>query len=181
MPTTKKMSLNSRREYLSIKQAEYVRASRKERSAILDEMAKITQLNRKYIIQMMHSELQRKPRQRQRGRTYGDEEEEAVLFVAGCLDFICGKRLKPVLLSTAKALERHGEMMLSPKVEANLARISASTIDRIYARNKDRVVKRLPRKRPAASSRVLEQVPMSMIACKETGVSSKRQEGLRRG
>lgn len=161
------MSLNSRREYLAIKQAEYVRASRRERSAMLDEMAKVTQLNRKYITQLMNSDLRRQPRQRQRGRTYSDEEEAAVLFVAECLDFICGKRLKPVLLSTAKSLERHGEMTLSPRVEASLARISASTIDRIYARNRDRVVKRLPRKRPAASSRVLQQVPMSKIAWDE--------------
>jgi len=157
------MSLSSRREYLGIKQADYRKASRRERSDMLDEMAQVTGLNRKYIIQLMKTDLARKPRQRQRGRTYGDEVEEAVLYVADCLDFICGKRLKPALLFTAKSLERHGEMSLSPQVETSLAKISASTIDRIYARNRDRVAKRLPRKKPSASSCVLQAVPMSMI------------------
>ena len=88
MPTRQKMSLRSRREYLTIKQVDYRKASRKERSAMLDEMVQVTQLNRKDITQLMKSDLARKPRRRQRGRTCGKDVEEAVLFVAECLDFI---------------------------------------------------------------------------------------------
>jgi len=134
---------------------------------MLDEMVRVTGLNRKYTIQLMSADLKRKRRQRQRGRTYGDEEETAVLFIAESLDFICGKRLKPALLSTARDLERHGEMTLSDEMAASLGKISASTIDRILARNKDRVVRRLPRKKPSRPSRVSQAVPMAMIAWDE--------------
>ena len=157
------MSCSSRREYLAVKQKEYLGASRRERSAILDEMVKTTTMNRKYLIQLMGGELRRKPRRRERGRTYGEEVEEAVLFVAESLDFICGKRLQPVLLFTARNLARHGEMTLSAETQASLAKISASTIDRIYARNRERAVKRLPRRKPTRPSHVSQAVPMSII------------------
>ena len=166
MPTTK-MSMRSRREYLAVKQADYLQASRRERSAMLDEMVRVTGHNRKYIIQLMRTSLERKKRRRQRGRTYGAEVEEAVLFVGKCLDFVCGTRLQPVLLSRARDLERHGEMTLSDEVAAALDRISASTIDRIYARNREKVVRRLPRKKPSRPSRASRAVPMSIIAWDE--------------
>ena len=110
----KTMSLNSRREYLVVKQREYLRVSRQERSAILDEMVKTTGMNRKYLIKLMGGDLRRKRRQRERGRTYGDEVEAAVLAVAECLDFICGKRLCSALLSTARNSERHGKIVVNP-------------------------------------------------------------------
>ena len=129
----------------------------------MDEMVSVTGLNRKYIIQLMGTNMARKPRQRQRSRSYGEDVEDATLVVAESLDFICGKRLKPVLLSTAQDLERHGEMILSPSVADSLAKISACTVDRILARNRERVEKRLPRKAPSRPSHVLRSVPMVKI------------------
>jgi hypothetical protein len=126
-------------------------------------MVSVTGLNRKYIIQLMGTNLARKRRQRQRGRYYGEDVEAATLVVAESLDFICGKRLKPVLLSTAQDLERHGEMSLSPRVAHDLGKISACTIDRILTRNRDRVQKRLPRKSPTRPPQLLRLVPMLKI------------------
>lgn len=163
------MSLNSRLEYLAVKLKEYGKASRKERSALLDEMVRTTGMNRKYVIQLMNKGgLTRGRRQRERGRTYGEEVEAAVLFVAECLDFICGKRLRPALLCTALSLERHGEMILCDETKASLAKISASTIDRIYARNRERVVRRLPRRKPTRPSQISQVVPMYPIPWGET-------------
>jgi hypothetical protein len=152
---------------LKVQQARYLAALRKERSQLLDEMKSVTGLNRKYIIQLMGTDLERKPRQRQRGRSYREDVEAPLLVVAESLDFICGKRLKPVLLSTAQDLERHGEIHLSLEVAHSLAKISASTIDRILSRHRDRVEKRLPRKAPSRPSRVLRSVPMLKIPWNE--------------
>jgi hypothetical protein len=82
-------------------------------------MVEMTGLNRKYIIQLMRGDLARKRRQRQRGRSYGPEVEEVLLVVAESLDFVCGKRLQPVLLATAQQLARHGEIVLSSEMEAS--------------------------------------------------------------
>jgi hypothetical protein len=157
------MSINSTREYLSVKQEQYAAASRSQRTRILDELVEVTGLNRKYVIHLLAGDLRRQPRRRQRGRTYGPDVEAVLLVVAESLDFICGKRLQPGLLSTAQDLERHGELQLSPQVEAQLGQISPATIDRILARHREVVAKRLPRKSPGRPNRVQLAVPMRII------------------
>ena len=157
------MSTNSTREYLRIKQSQYIKASRKERNFMLDEIVSVTGLNRKYVIQLLGSDLKRQPRQRQRGRTYGPDVEAALLVVAESLDFICGQRLQPALLSTALDLERHREIELTPKVKESLGRISISTIDRILARHREEIGHRLPRRSPTRPNRVQQAVPMMII------------------
>jgi hypothetical protein len=157
------MSIDSTREYLSVKQRQYATASRKERTHILDEIVAVTGLDRKYLIQLLGGDLRRKPRQRQRGRTYGPDVEAALLVVAETLDYICGKRLQPELLSVAQDLERHRELVLSPKVKESLGKISAATIDRILAPHRKHIEKRLPRKSPARPTRVQRAVPMQII------------------
>ena len=157
------MSTNSTREYLRIKQSQYIKASRKERNFMLDEIVSVTGLNRKYVIQLLGSDLKRQPRQRQRGRTYGPDVEAALLVVAESLDFICGQRLQPALLSTALDLERHREIELTLKVKEGLGRISISTIDRILARHREEIGHRLPRKSPTRPNRVQQAVPMMII------------------
>jgi transposase InsO family protein len=157
------MSISAAREYLQRQKVRYGKASRKERSHLLDEMVAMTELNRNYVIQLLHGDLARKPRQQQRGRSYGSEVEEALLVVAESLDFICGKRLQPQLLATAQQLARHGELILSPPIEAALAKISAATIDRLLARHAGRVMKRLPRRGPTRSPHAWEAIPMQII------------------
>ena len=161
------MSIDSTREYLGVKQRQYAEASRKERTKILNELVAVTGLNRKYLIQLLGGDLKRKSRQRQRGRTYGPDVEAALLVVAETLDYICGKRLQPALLETAQDLERHGELHFSPKVHHSLGKISAATIDRILARHRKDIEKRLPRKSPTRPTKVQAAVPMKIIAWDE--------------
>ena len=157
------MSIDSTREYLSVKQAQYAKASRGQRTEILNELVSVTGLNRKYLIQLLGGDLKRRPRQRQRGRRYGPDVEAPLLVVAESLDYICGKRLQPALLETAQDLERHRELHLSPKVKESLGKISAATIDRILARHRKEIEKRLPRKSPARPNKVQQAVPMQII------------------
>lgn len=163
MSTKTEMSIDTRRKYLMIQKRRYEKASRQERGDLLDEMTAVTGLNRKYLIQLLHTDLARKPRQRQRSRSYGQEVEEALLVVAESLDYICGKRLQPALWSTAQDLQRHGELCLSPEVEAGLAKISVSTIDRLLRKHKAQLPHRLPRKAPTREAQVLAAVPMRRI------------------
>ena len=70
MPTEVKMTINERRKYLMRMRLRYVRANRKERSRLLDEMQEVTELHRKSLVRLMQADPVRKPRHRQRGRTY---------------------------------------------------------------------------------------------------------------
>lgn len=161
------MSINGAREYLQRQKGRYRKAFRKERSHLLDDMVEMTGLNRKYIIQLLRGDLACKRRQRQRGRSYGPEVEEVLLVVAESLDFVCGKRLQPVLLATAQQLARHGEIVLSSEMEAALSKISPATIDRLLAQHPERVAKRLPRKSPTRPSHILRAIPMQVIPWNE--------------
>ena len=53
-------------------------------------------------------------------------------------DFICGKRLAPFMAEAVAKLEKHREIDLSPTVRKKLLKISASTIDRMLKKVKDR-------------------------------------------
>ena len=163
MPTPPKMNIDERRKYLMIQQPAYQKANRQERGRLLDEMIKITGLNRKYLIQLMKSDLKRKPRQRQRCRTYGREVKVALTMIAESLDYICGKRLKPALLDIAHNLQRHGQLALTPELEEALGKISVSTIDRLLSGYHVYDLK-LPRKTPSAKkSRLQKTIPMAKI------------------
>ena len=56
----------------------YVCADRVERSRLLDEMETVSGMHRKGLIRLIHSSLERKPRRKQRGRTYGVAVDDAL-------------------------------------------------------------------------------------------------------
>ena len=125
------MSINERRKYLQKMQALYFKASRPEKTRLLNEMCAVTQLHRKSIIRLLHSDLYRKRRTRQRGPVYGAAVQTAVKLCAQALDFPAAERLQPVLLNTARDLARHGHLHLDDTLSEALQRISVSTVRRI--------------------------------------------------
>ena len=64
------MTVDERRKYLRKMQKRYRKASRCERSRLLDEMEAVLEQHRKSLIRHMKGSLERKPRRRQRGRIY---------------------------------------------------------------------------------------------------------------
>ena len=167
MSTEKIMNIEQRRIYLSIKKKGYDAASHADRSALLDEIAAVTGLHRKSIHRLFREGLERHKRQRQRGRTYGPEAEQAVLLIAESLDYPCAERLKPVLLSTAQHLEAHQEISLSPDLCAALQRVSIATVRRIIQRNGRKTSPLFPRAIPRPPNLVLREVPMRRIPWQE--------------
>jgi hypothetical protein len=93
MPNEEKMTLNERRKYLRVQQKRYYTANRKERSQLLDEMVCATGLHRKALIQLIHSDLKRKMRGKQRRRVYGSDVEDALRIISESYDGICAERL----------------------------------------------------------------------------------------
>jgi hypothetical protein len=157
-----KMTIDERRKYLHLMQQRYLQAERKERSRLLDEMQTVTKLHRKALIRLMHSSLHRRPRQRQRGRLYGPEVDDALRIIAESMDYICAERLTPNLPWLARHLAAHGELQVSSDLLYQLERISVRTVSHILARiQQDQP--RLPRKRPKQPNSALRDIPMRRI------------------
>lgn len=162
MSTDDKMTIDERRKYLRLMKPCYVAASRAERSRLLDDMTHVTTLNRKTIIRLLHGDLERKRRQRQRGRSYGPEVDDALRVIAETLDYICAERMTPQLVVTAQQLARHGELNLTPAVLRQLQQISVSSVRRRLQRLHQDEPRR-PRPKPKAVPSLRRAVPMGRI------------------
>ena len=162
MTTEDRMTIDERRKYLRRMKKRYVCADQAERSRLLDEMEALTGMHRKGLIRLMHSSLERKPRRKQRGRTYGLAVDDALRIIAESLDYICADRLAPNLVWLATHLSTHGELEVSPPLLEQLGRISVSTVKRrLKHQRRDRP--RLPRKGPRRANKVQRDIPMKRI------------------
>jgi IS30 family transposase len=169
MPNSDKMTIDERYKYLRIRQKKYSKAVRLERSRMLDEMEQVTGLDRKTLIRHMRGKIERKARQRQRGKVYGSAVDDALRVISESHDHICAERLTPNLVAMAQHLAAHHEMALNRALEEQLARISVSTVKRklrCFARLDQW---RLPRRRgPKPPNPVTRDIPMGRIAWNES-------------
>ena len=157
------MTIDERRKYLARMEPRYHQAARAQQGQLLDEMEAMTGLHRKSLVRLLQAGgLARQPRRRQRGRAYGSEVEDTLRVIWESLDYLCAERLTPALLPTAWALAHHGELQLTPDLEAQLGQISIATVQRRLTRFVQDTP-RLPRKRPAAANRVAQAIPMGRI------------------
>ncbi len=111
-------------------------------------MGAYTGLHRKSLIRLIGTELQRRPRSRERGYIYGSDVRAIVAVTAQALDYPCAEWLQPVLLTTAQHLARRGMLSLNSAQEEQLARLSVATLRRILdglRRDKPRPLPRSPR------------------------------------
>lgn len=130
-------------------------------------MEQVTGLHRKSLARLLSGDLTRKPRRKQRSRTYGAEVDNALRVIAESMDFICAERLTPNLVWLAAHLAAHGELRTTPQLLAKLNAISVSTVGRILGRIRQDEP-RLPRKGPEAANRLARQIPMTRIPWNET-------------
>jgi len=164
MPIEDKMTIDERRKYLRRMQKRYVQADQKERARLLDEMEAVTDMHRKSLVRLMNQGLERKPRCRERGETYGPAVDDALRVIDESLDFICAERITPNLVWMAQHLATHGEIAASAELLEQLGLISISTVRRRLNRvRQDQPC--LPRKkgRPARANPLTQDIPMIRI------------------
>ena len=126
------MTRGSILEYVEAIRGRYLSVSRKEKGRILDEFTNVTSLHRKAAIRLLRRRGQAKVRRKRgRPRRYGRDVISALRVVWEATDRLCSKRLHPFLPEILAALKRHGEITITPEVEAQLRRISSSSIDRL--------------------------------------------------
>lgn len=136
------MTRESVREYASAIRDRYLRASKSQKDAILNEFCQVTGYHRKSAIRLLRHAPRPSGRRRGRPRQYGAEVAMALRVAWEATDRICGKRLGPFLPELIPALERQGELSVSAKVRSQLLQVSPATIDRLLARARQEDVRR---------------------------------------
>jgi hypothetical protein len=120
-------------KYLTLLRTRYRRASKKEKSAILDEYVKTTGQNRKYAIGVLTGKRRtgKRPTRRPRRAIYGGEETQALLILSDLFDGICSKRVRAAMDVELPGLYESGALQVTSECYHKLMQISPATIDRL--------------------------------------------------
>lgn len=140
-----RLTMKARQEVTRATAGQYRGASKKEKSKILDQFIATTGYSRWYARLVLRHEgrrlqtdkqtivvVERKSRtKRKRARCYDEKVQTALVKLWRIMDYICGKRLQPMLPELLTVLERHNEFHCDRETRAKLLRISAASIDRL--------------------------------------------------
>ena len=137
--------------------ARYRRASRKEKTAILDEFVKTTEYNRKYAVRVLgrygktatvtlggktvkvKAAAKPRPRNRRGKVVYGTEVIDRLRDIWKLSWYKCGKYLALMMREQMPylAASRDPDLHLTAEIVAKLLKISPATIDRVLKADKD--------------------------------------------
>jgi hypothetical protein len=131
----------ARQQYLEQMRDRYVVAGRAARSALLDEAVTMTGYHRKALIRRFTRPLGPRRRRRGRPRRYGPMVVAALRALWTAAGYPWSVRLKALLPLWLPAARKR--LPLTPAVEAQLQQISPRQVDRLLARDKRQVRRRL--------------------------------------
>lgn len=146
-------------EYADAIRGRYGTAGRKEKQRILDEFCETTGMHRKAAIRLLNSRSAPVAERRGRPRRYGAEVGEALVKVWEVGDRMCSKLLVAVMPDLVEALERHGELRLTPELRTQLLAISAASIDRLLKRHR-RGLGLQPRRPSSPAGSLKREIPV---------------------
>jgi transposase InsO family protein len=123
-------------KYLKQLQKRYRKASKKERTAILDEFVKTTDYHRKHATAVLNGRRERVqgPIRRPRGKVYGADVARELAHLADLFDNICSKRLRAALDAELPRLYQAGVVPVSAECYQKLMVVSPATMDRLLIR-----------------------------------------------
>ncbi len=144
------MTLSARQELTKTIASRYKSARKAAKSTILDELCANSGYNRDYAAALLRGTGNRKqhpPRiskgrtaaiKRGRPATYGEEDREVLTLLWKRFDFLCGKRLVPLIRAIVPQIAEEPSLHLSPEVYKHLQTISPATVDRLLAAERKR-------------------------------------------
>ena len=129
------MTGHSKREPLEAIHPRYRRASKAEKTRILDEFVAITGYHRKHAIRLLKHGV-KAPGEKKRGwpKLYTGEVISALIKIWKVCDCIRSKRLHPFLPEMMAVPKRNRELTLSEETKRLLLQMSPATIDRCLRR-----------------------------------------------
>ena len=127
------MSVVSRQELAREVSRRYARATRPEKSRILDEFVATTGYNRKYAMGLLRRPPAPRtaPIRRPRAVRYGPDVVRALSAVWEVARRPCAKLLVAAIPELVQAMQTYGEIELTPKTRNLLLQMSAATADRL--------------------------------------------------
>lgn len=142
-----RLTVKERKKAAAIVAPRYQKARKKEKGLILDEFTNLTGYGRRYASYVLRSHGKkiwinpetvlvsdvRKRKTRKKERIYDDVVVASLKKAWEMMDYICGKRLAPILKELIPRLIRFGEIRLTQEAKDKLMKISPATIDRILA------------------------------------------------
>lgn len=140
-----RLTMKARQEVTQATAGQYRGASKKEKGKILDQFIATTGYSRWYARLVLRHEgrriqtdkqtivvVERKSSaKRRRARRYDEKVQTALVRLWRIMDYICGKRLQPILAELLTVLERDNEFRCDRETRVKLLRISAASIDRL--------------------------------------------------
>jgi hypothetical protein len=151
-------------EYREAMRQRYRQANKKGKGELLDEFIQVTGYNRKSVIRLLsRNGEQRQKKRRGRPRRYGNEAVNALREIWEVSDRLCSKRLQPFIGEMVRVMRQHGELTVNAHTEAELSRMSASTIDRVLKPWR-RVGGRRPFSTTRAGSLLKQAIPIRTFA-----------------
>ncbi|MCU0279557.1 MAG: transposase family protein [Candidatus Nanopelagicales bacterium] len=162
------LSLTARRQITQAQLAKWPKASKAEKSAILDAVCEVTGWHRDHARKAIRLALAeraaggRQPRQqRDPVHTYGPAVVELLTRCWAVLDGPTGKRLHPALPEVLANLDRHGHLAgIDPEVIEQVLAMSPATIDRRLAAVRTGLVARKPISHTRPGSMLKSSIPM---------------------
>jgi hypothetical protein len=142
-----RLTVKERKKAAAIIAVRYRKARKKEKGLILDEFTNLTGYGRRYASFVLRTHGKRtwinpqtvfvsdvrKRGMRKKERIYDDAVVALLKKAWEMMDFVCGKRLAPILKELIPRLMRFGEIRLTQEEKDKLMKISPATIDRILA------------------------------------------------
>lgn len=141
-----RLKMKARQEVTVATAGQYRGAGKKEKGKILEQFVSTTGYSRWYARFVLRNEGRRLQADKQtillavrsksraprkRAALYDEKVRAALVKLWRMMDYICGKRLQPILSDLLTILERHNEFSCDRETRAKLLRISAASIDRL--------------------------------------------------
>ena len=160
------LELAVRRQITKAMIKRYRKATKVEKSVILDQLCEVNGWHRDHARKALRLAMAAPPgppvprRPREPVLAYGPEIIEALRKVWAVLDGPTGKRLAPAMPVLVGSLRRHGELVVTDEVAAQLVTMSAATIDRRLAADRAELSTRRGRSLTKPGSMLKSQIPM---------------------
>ena len=129
-----RMSKETRREVMNALRQDYALApTRAGKGAILDRLVGTLGVRRKYAIAAMAKSVSAPQRASLARQRYGPQARAAVVALWESSGRLCSRQLVPFLPHLVEALERHGQLSISPETRCLVLKMGHATVDRILA------------------------------------------------
>lgn len=173
-----RLTMKERKTVTKALAREYQRARKKDKGALLDQFTAATGYSRPYAAWLLRNHGKRveirpgvvlegsvraSPKSRPRARKYGPELLKPLKKVWATMDYICGKRLAPVMPEIVDCLIRHDELRVSRAVADKLKTMSAATMDRLLAAERKKLALK-GRSRTKPGTLLKSQIPVRTFA-----------------